>query len=235
MQMSLSLKQSAKKLGISFSHYDIGGHLIDASPTSIDYFIEQLQFPPNIGQNQPFQHVICAFENEPIHGDLIAFSSPSDASLRYQLLDEQNQIQFEKTIPYSTALSLPALPFGYYRLVIFIAQQTFSVQILVSPRTAYQPPLLEQQKAWGVNVQLYSLRSKHNWGIGDFSDLAYLIEKSAEHGADFVGINPLHLLYPSVPEWASPYSSSSRRWLNFIYLDVTALPEFKLEIGRAHV
>ena len=108
MQMSLSLKQSAKKLGISFSHYDIDGHLVDASPTPIDYFIEQLQFSPNIGQNQPFQNVICAFENEPIHDDLIAFSSPPDASLRYQLLDEQNQIQFEKTIPYSTALSFIA-------------------------------------------------------------------------------------------------------------------------------
>lgn len=108
MQMSLSLKQSAEKLGISFSHYDIDGHLIDASPASIDYFIEQLQFPPNIGQNQPFQNVICAFENEPIHDDLIAFSSPPDASLRYQLLYEQNQIQFEKTIPYSTALSFIA-------------------------------------------------------------------------------------------------------------------------------
>jgi len=93
MQMSLSLKQSAEKLGISFSHYDINGHLIDASPTSIDYFIEQ-------------------------------FSSPPDASLRYQLLDEQNQIQFEKTIPYSTALLLPALSFIYYRLMLFIAQQT---------------------------------------------------------------------------------------------------------------
>ena len=113
MQMSLSLKQSAEKLGISFSHYDIDGHLIDASPTSIDYFIEQLQFPPNIGQNQPFQDVICAFENEPIHDDLIAFSSPPDASLRYQLLDEQNQIQFEKTIPYSTALSSIAC-FAFY-------------------------------------------------------------------------------------------------------------------------
>ena len=113
MQMSLSLKQSAEKLGISFSHYDINGHLIDASPTSIDYFIEQLQFPPNIGQNQPFQNVICAFENEPIHDDLIAFSSPPDASLRYQLLDEQNQIQFEKTIPYSTALSFIAC-FAFY-------------------------------------------------------------------------------------------------------------------------
>ena len=124
MQMSLSLKQSAEKLGISFSHYDINGHLIDASPTSVDYFIEQLQFPPNIGQNQPSQNVIYAFENEPIHDDLTAFSSPSDASLRYQLLDEQNQIQFENTIPYSTALSLPALSFIYHRLMLFIAQQT---------------------------------------------------------------------------------------------------------------
>lgn len=115
MQMSLSLKQSAEKLGISFSHYDINGHLIDASPTSVDYFIEQLQFPPNIGQNQPFQDVICAFENEPIHDDLIAFSSPLDAFLRYQLLDEQNQIQFEKTIPYSTALSFIAC-FAFYLL-----------------------------------------------------------------------------------------------------------------------
>ena len=115
MQMSFSLKQSAEKLGISFSHYDINGHLIDASLTSVDYFIEQLQFPPNIGQNQPFQNVICAFENEPIHDDLIAFSSPPDASLRYQLLDEQNQIQFEKTIPYSTALSFIAC-FAFYLL-----------------------------------------------------------------------------------------------------------------------
>ena len=108
MKMSLSLKQFAEKLGISFSHYDINGHLIDASPTRVDYFIEQLQFPSNIGQNQPFQNVICAFENEPIRDDLTAFSSPPDASLRYQLLDEQNQIQFEKTIPYSTALSFIA-------------------------------------------------------------------------------------------------------------------------------
>ena len=124
MKMSLSLKQSAEKLGISFSHYDINGHLIDASPTRVDYFIEQLQFPPNIGQNQPFPNVICAFENKPIRDDLTAFSFPPDASLRYQLLDEQNQIQFEKTIPYSTALLLPALSFIYYRLMLFVAKQT---------------------------------------------------------------------------------------------------------------
>lgn len=108
MQMTSSIKQSAEKLGISLSHYDIDGHLIYASPSSIDYFIEQLQFPPNTGQNQLFQDVICAFENEPIQYDLTSFSSPPDASLCYQLLDEQNQIQFEKIIPYSTALSFIA-------------------------------------------------------------------------------------------------------------------------------
>ena len=115
MQMTSSIKQSAEKLGISLSHYDIDGHLIYASPSSIDYFIEQLQFPPNTGQNQLFQDVICAFENEPIQYDLTSFSSPPDASLRYQLLDEQNQIQFEKTIPYSTALSSIAC-FAFYLL-----------------------------------------------------------------------------------------------------------------------
>ena len=115
MQMTSSIKQSAEKLGISLSHYDIDGHLIYASPSSIDYFIEQLQFPPNTGQNQLFQDVICAFENEPIQYDLTSFSSPPDASLRYQLLDEQNQIQFEKTIPYSTALSFIAC-FAFYLL-----------------------------------------------------------------------------------------------------------------------
>ena len=123
--MTSSIKQSAEKLGISLSHYDIDGHLIYASPSSIDYFIEQLQFPPNIGQNQPFQDVICAFENEPIQYDLTAFSSPPDASLRYQLLDEQNQIQLEKTFHIQPHFhSLPALPFIYYRLMLFAAQKT---------------------------------------------------------------------------------------------------------------
>ena len=133
MQMTSSIKQSAEKLGISLSHYDIDGHLIYASPTTIDYFIEQLQFPPNIGQNQPFQNVICAFENEPIHDDLIAFSSPLDASLRYQLLDEQNQIQFEKTIPYSTALSFIAC-FAFYLLSFnaFCRSKNEKIQLVVN-------------------------------------------------------------------------------------------------------
>jgi len=40
-------------------------------------------------------------------------------------------------------------------------------------------------------------------------------------------LNPIHALYPANPESASPYSPSSRRWLNVIYIDVTAVPEYQ--------
>ncbi len=46
-------------------------------------------------------------------------------------------------------------------------------------------------------------------------------------GADFVGLNPIHALFPANPESASPYSPSSRKWLNILYIDLNTLPEFQ--------
>ena len=79
---------------------------------------------------------------------------------------------------------------------------------------------------WLVAVQLYSLRSQRNWGIGDFSDLANLIPLAAAQGASGVGLNPLHALFPEWPERASPYAPNSRLFLNPLYIDVAAVPEF---------
>src|SRR5207302_177152 len=79
---------------------------------------------------------------------------------------------------------------------------------------------------FGPAVQLYALRSRRNWGIGDFTDLATLIELAAGQGADLVGVNPLHALFAADPEAASPYSPSNRRMLNVLYIDVEAVDEF---------
>jgi len=46
-------------------------------------------------------------------------------------------------------------------------------------------------------------------------------------GAGAIGLNPLHALFLDEPERASPYSPSSRLFLNALYLDVEAIDDFR--------
>lgn len=120
------------------------------------------------------------------------------------------------------------LPLGYHHLRLHEGARQWSCRIIVAPPRCYEPPaLLAGHKLWGATVQLYTLRSKRNWGMGDFGDLALMISGVARQGGAFVGLNPIHALYPAAPGWASPYSPSSRRWLNILYIDVGALADFQ--------
>ncbi|QIW16446.1 4-alpha-glucanotransferase [Pasteurellaceae bacterium RH1A] len=123
------------------------------------------------------------------------------------------------------AVNLPLdLPLGYHTLSVGTAQ----CRLIVTPQTAYQIPEIQaKQKLWGSILQLYTLRSNRNWGIGDFGDLKEFLTKLAQKGGDFVGLNPIHALFPANPEGASPYSPSSRLWQNIVYIDVNAIPAFQ--------
>jgi (1->4)-alpha-D-glucan 1-alpha-D-glucosylmutase len=118
-------------------------------------------------------------------------------------------------------VTLPAdLAPGYYRLAIDGANCT----VAIAPRQCWVPAALQDgERWWGCTVQLYALRSSRNWGIGDFGDLRRLIDTAAHQGASFIGLSPLHALFPHNPGAASPYSPSSRKALNPAYLDVQAL------------
>ena len=59
-------------------------------------------------------------------------------------------------------------------------------------------------------AQLYSVRSRSSWGIGDLDDLAVLAETAAAKGAGFVLINPLHAAQPKPPVEPSPYLPTTR-------------------------
>ena len=85
----------------------------------------------------------------------------------------------------------------------------------------------EGKKTWGVPVQLYEQVSENNLGIGNYSDLAQLGNMLGRNGAGIMGVNPLHAMRDDYPENASPYSPDSRMFYNYLYLDVTALKEFK--------
>ncbi|MDD3650866.1 malto-oligosyltrehalose synthase [Immundisolibacter sp.] len=117
---------------------------------------------------------------------------------------------------------------GYHQLELESAgaddRPPARLTLIVVPVTCFQPPAIgDQRRLWGPTVQLYGLRSARNWGIGDFTDLATLISLTAEVGGGLVGINPLHALFPDQPERCSPYSPSSRRFLNALYVDVDAV------------
>lgn len=86
------------------------------------------------------------------------------------------------------------------------------------------PPSLGTAPGWGIFCQLYELRSRRNWGIGDFADLAELARICGDAGADFLGVNPLHALFTADPGRVSPFSPSNRRFLNPLYIAVDRLP-----------
>jgi 4-alpha-glucanotransferase len=92
--------------------------------------------------------------------------------------------------------------------------------------SAYWPPFLVDQRSWGLSVQAYALRSARNWGIGDFEDMARLAELGAKRGADFIGVSPLHALFFADPSRISPYSPSSRNFLNPLLIAPDRVPGF---------
>lgn len=127
------------------------------------------------------------------------------------------------------------LPYGYHTFRIKISGAGKAINkemsLIRAPLKCYVPDAIAQgKKIWGVSTQLYSLRSKQNWGIGDFHDLKDLLSYVAETGGHFVGLNPLHAGYPANPDpdMVSPYSPSSRYWLNVIYIRIEDIPEFNL-------
>ena len=119
------------------------------------------------------------------------------------------------------ALSLPP---GYYTLRVHQGSTVHSCRLAVAPQGCWVPAALQAgARWWGYTAQLYALRSPHNCGIGDFGDLRRLVTMAAAQGAAFIGLNPLHALFPEWPEQASPYSPSSRLALNPLYLDLQAV------------
>ncbi len=125
----------------------------------------------------------------------------------------------------------PDLPLGYYEAQVHAQGGSTDVDVrfrlIVAPARCYVPEIFQQGgRLWGVALQLYSLRSQRNWGVGDFHDLADVVEWAGKGlGAAMIGLNPLHALKNSKPYHISPYSPSSRLFLNDLYLDVETVPE----------
>ena len=112
---------------------------------------------------------------------------------------------------------LPGLvPVGYQH--VSIDGQSFT--LAVAPARCYSvgdavdSPI---PRTWGLSVQLYSLRRAGDGGFGDTQALEDLARVAGERGAEALAISPLHAMFGSDTQRYSPYSPSSRLFLNSLY------------------
>lgn len=132
------------------------------------------------------------------------------------------------------AFPLPGdLPIGYYDAKVRVQGGPVPVEaefrLIVAPARCYVPDSFHAgARTWGLALQLYSLRSERNWGIGDFQDLSTFVAWAGKQlGAGVVGLNPLHALKNTKPYHISPYSPSSRLYLNELYIDIDRVAEVR--------
>ncbi|MET0631921.1 MAG: 4-alpha-glucanotransferase [Xanthobacteraceae bacterium] len=158
----------------------------------------------------------------------VAVAAAEGQALRWEIAGDQTIAEGEGAAP---SLTLPpGLPTGLFRLRVTAATAAGRVReeasLVVCPDRAYQGDASAPRRMWALAVQLYSVRSARNWGHGDFTDLLGLVELAADLGASGVGLNPLHALFDDRPSEPSPYFPNSRLFLNPLYIDLDAVPEF---------
>ena len=224
--MSETLEQQAVEAGIDLGYHDINGTYHATKPEVLESIVAVLDKskPDSDGL---YLNTMVAHENGE---ESLQMPSEFHGAEAVVLIDEADECQTLTLYPGDNDtlwIKLPQLACGYYTLSAETGGKCRLVRLIVAPESVYQPKLLANGgRMNGLTMHLYSLRSERNWGIGDFTDLLNLMKYAAEKKLDFVGINPLHALFTSKPAFASPYSPSSREWLNPIYLDIEKVGAF---------
>ena len=121
------------------------------------------------------------------------------------------------------------LEHGYHQLTLLAPDnaELASIPFIVAPAQCFQQQVLRHgNKLFGLSLQLYSVRSCRNWGIGDFTDLLNFVLEAASAGVDIVGLNPIHALFPANPASCTPYSPSNRAFINVLYIDPEAVSDY---------
>ncbi len=221
------LTEQARRLGVADRYHGFWGEEEQVPEAVLRRAVQAMQ---GDGPGRPEQHlglppVWVAREGDPL---VLRWPRQDGAAGHWRLTAEDGGSEVATgTLQHAHGelhIHLPAgLATGYYRLALAEAPQD-ACRVVVAPRQCHVAPQLQGgERWWGCTIQLYALRSSRNWGIGDFGDLRRLCDAAAHQGASFIGLSPLHALFPHNPDVASPYSPSSRKALNPIYLDVQTL------------
>jgi 4-alpha-glucanotransferase len=195
------LRALADRWGISPAYYDIFGNWREMSRESCLAFLTAMGIDDDSQPTDDAARPCVLREGRPLH-------LPAPAELR---LEDGTTLRVEQALP-------PDLPLGYHD--ILPADGSAPIRLIKCPAHCHGG---EGLRLWGWAVQLYAVRSSHSWGMGDLADLRRLADWSVELGAGAMLVNPLSAATPVLPQEASPYYPSSRRFRNPLYLCVEEL------------
>jgi 4-alpha-glucanotransferase len=94
------------------------------------------------------------------------------------------------------------------------SQAPVTLTLAVAPPACPTPSDLGRARMWGPAVQIPSLRGARPGAFGTFAELDDAVQAFAARGADAVAISPVHAIFPGTGSDFSPYSPSSRLFLN---------------------
>lgn len=188
--------------------------------------------PPIVILHRNNMSFTAVLNDEQINSEIKIYISSQDEKnekeVAFTLVKTGENKTFVRDVLNKVIIRLPQdFAYGYYRLTVCTKDGKSSSVMAVVPDTCYTSDAVKDGKLWGYALQLYSLKSKRNWGVGDFTDLQNFVKMCAKTKAGVIGLNPLNVLFHDYPENASPYSSISRLFLNPIYIDVENVPGFK--------
>lgn len=120
-----------------------------------------------------------------------------------------------------------SLPLGWHTLHVRCGSLRASAPVVITPSYLGLPERIAGRRTWGFMTQLYSVRSRRSWGLGDLADLGEIAAWSGHDlGAGFLLVNPLHAASPVTPVEDSPYLPVTRRFAGPLYLRVEDVPEY---------
>ncbi len=141
----------------------------------------------------------------------------------YELVLEDGRVFAGRTEPHRGAAEIPPILEPGYHTLSFGEKRTCLA--VAPPRCFTAPEAMHAPKGWGLAVQLYALRRSGDAGLGDFAALAELAASAAAHGAEAIGISPVHAQFTADSDRFSPYAPSSRTALNVLHASIdTANP-----------
>ncbi|MCE2563498.1 4-alpha-glucanotransferase [Komagataeibacter sp. FNDCF1] len=232
------LADRARRAGLSMRWRDAGGQIHRVSNESIRRLLGVLENHGRVERGHgalPAMIVAVAGQATALpHTD-----GPAPTTFRL-VLEEGGVVEGPlRQVRGRTVLPAMTSP-GYHRLQMGGAETTLALTPATCPtvaaRTARGPA-----RPWGVGAQIYGLRTPGDGGIGHFGAVANLARLAAAKGADALAISPVHAMFAARPGQYSPYSPSSRLFLNPLLadphavFDTATLQNASLRNGSTHV